>query len=116
MIPCELMVSRVLPVMRRLVATKMAGSMKQKEVAAALGITEAAVSHYLAKKRGNHWNAIEKTVEKSVEKIIGLDLSYPEKVCAVCRDLRRSGAFCAIHLEQNPSFASRGCKTCYSVC
>jgi len=116
MIPCELMVSRVLPVIRRVAAVKLAKKMKQKEIAVELGITEAAVSQYLAKRRGSHGAFVEKVVEKSVEKFIDKRLPCAEKICTICRDLRLSGSLCVIHAKKHPSFNARGCRVCYSVC
>ncbi|MCX6767627.1 MAG: hypothetical protein NTY90_02765 [Candidatus Micrarchaeota archaeon] len=116
MIPCELMVSRVLPVIRSVAASRLAKTKKQKEIAEELGITEAAVSHYLSKRRGNYGGVVGKAVAKSVDKFIGKKMPHAEKVCAVCRDLRSSGALCAIHAEKNPSFDVRGCMICRNAC
>ncbi len=116
MIICEIMVSRVLPVIRRIAAVRLARRMKQKDIAAELGITEAAVSQYLAKRRGSHGAFVEKMVEKSIEKFIDKRMSYAEKICTICRDLRSTGSLCAIHVKRNPSFDARGCRICYSVC
>ncbi len=112
MILCELMSTKVVPVIRRVSAVKMAGRMKQKEIAAELGITEAAVSHYLSKRRGSHGSAVERAVGRSVEKFLGRGMTHSERVCAVCRDLRASGDLCLIHAETSPSFKTRGCRIC----
>ena len=53
-IPCEIMVKQVLPVFRAMVAESLIGShgLTQTEAAERLGITQAAISQYVAEKRG----------------------------------------------------------------
>jgi len=116
MIACELMAFKVIPVIRRAAAVKMAGKMKQKQIAEELGITESAVSQYLSKKRGNHGSFIEKIVEKSVDKFAGEEMAHSERVCAICRDLRATRSLCLIHAKKNPSFDTRGCDACKAAC
>lgn len=52
--PCELVARYILPVFRALVAKELMAtySFSQNEVAEKLGITQAAVSHYINSKRG----------------------------------------------------------------
>ena len=56
-IPCELVVWYVLPTIRREVARELVNShgMSQAEVARKFGVTDAAISQYLKKKRGERW-------------------------------------------------------------
>jgi len=116
MIPCELMAFNVIPVIRRVAAVKMSEKMKQKDVAAELGITEAAVSQYLSKKRGDHGSFVEKIVARSVEKFSGEEMTCAERVCAICRDLRATRSLCRIHMKKNPSFDTRSCGVCKTAC
>ena len=52
--PCEIIVKRVLPALRAMIARELVGKygFAQAQVANILGVTQASVSHYLSAKRG----------------------------------------------------------------
>jgi predicted transcriptional regulator len=95
-IPCEIIVWRVLPVIRREFARNMIKNHKltQKKTAQNLGLTEAAVSRYVSGKRGTSEildGEILKEITKSVNQIVeGNGTSMIEETCRICRLIKAS--------------------------
>ena len=96
---CEHMMWNGLPVIRREIAESMINNfgLTQKETAAKLGLTPAAVCQYVSKKRGRMEIADEKVlleIKISAERIIanGSDNVIPE-TCRICKMLRSTHAF-----------------------
>ena len=72
--PCEEIVHKYLPAMRALVAKKLgAKGFTQQEIAAELGVTQAAVSKYLSNKYNAEIREVERkpALEKACSEIIG---------------------------------------------
>ena len=93
--PCEIITWYMLPAIRRELAIRLIEhhGCTQKEAAGLLGITSAAVSQYLARKRGTV-NIDELRIEE-VEKSVLLILkgAQPDKeICRLCNLLISSGA------------------------
>ncbi|MFQ5405914.1 MAG: transcriptional regulator [Candidatus Micrarchaeia archaeon] len=118
MIPCELVVKRVLPVIRRkFVERGVRENKKQKEVALELGLTGAAVSQYLSEKRATATDkATEKTVGELVEGYADKKISFEKKVCGICKDLRASKALCKMHLADGFVPNKVSCNVCHTAC
>ena len=72
--PCEEIVHKYLPAMRALVAKKLrAEGFTQEQIAAELGVTQAAVSKYLSNKYNDEIREVERkpSLEKACSEIIG---------------------------------------------
>ena len=96
-IPCEIIVWKVLPVIRKEFAKNMIKNHKftQKKTAEKLGLTEAAVSRYVSGKRGSSDildDNISKEITRSVNKIVeGNGTSAIEETCRICSIIKASG-------------------------
>jgi predicted transcriptional regulator len=93
--PCEIFVWYVLPGMRQELARNMVDDhgMSQVQVAKKLGITEAAVSQYLSKKRGNFdmTEDIKNQVKNSAKQIInGDEMVMARELCRLCNLVKDS--------------------------
>ncbi|MEE9237881.1 MAG: hypothetical protein V3U52_08870 [Thermoplasmata archaeon] len=97
--PCEtFVVKRLLPHIRSGVARSLSGRLSQEKVASALGVSQPAVSQYVASGRGegqlvNDVPALREDVENLTERLEeGLS---PEdrksSICRICVDFRRGG-------------------------
>jgi len=118
MIPCELVVMKLLPTIRRQAVVRMLKSGKsQREIAKELGLTEAAVSHYVSKKRGGPSNRrMEQIIAKSMDKYYDSDKAFSENVCVICKGLRSSRQMCQIHLALQPTKPDKSvCDVCMSA-
>jgi predicted transcriptional regulator len=91
--PCEAVANQIMPIFRALVAKELKNKygLSQNEIATKLGITQAAVSHYINSKRGNHMLAeIEqiKGVKEAVEEVsasIVKENDYDSLLFAFCK-------------------------------
>ena len=94
--PCEIIVWRVLPVLRKEFAKNLIENhnLSQRKAADKLGVTEAAISRYISGKRGNSEildGKILKEVTKSVNRMVeGNGNTVIEETCRVCRLLKAS--------------------------
>lgn len=94
--PCEIIVWRVLPVLRKEFAKNLIENhnLSQREAAGKLGVTEAAISRYVSGKRGTSDildGKILKEVTKSVNRMVeGNGTTVIEETCRVCRLLKAS--------------------------
>jgi hypothetical protein len=102
--PCEAVAKHVMPIFRALVAKELREKygLSQNEIAAKMGITQAAVSHYLNSKRGTRLLAqIEaiKGVKGAVEEVsasIAKENDYDFMLlafCKLCRIVKNSDNF-----------------------
>ena len=95
--PCEYMRWQGLPIIRKELVKSMIRNygINQKEAADIMGLTPAAISQYLSKKRGrisiiNH--DIISEINISAEKIIQNGSSAVQiEICRICNILRKSG-------------------------
>lgn len=94
--PCEYMQWHGLPIIRKELVKSLINNhgLNQKETAKILGITPAAVSQYLSKKRGKISivdNAIISEINVSAEKIINNGPSVVLlEICRICHILREN--------------------------
>ncbi len=102
--PCEAVAKHIMPIFRALVTKELRDKygLSQNEIAAKLGITQAAVSHYINSKRGTHMLAeIEKIkgVKEAVEEVsasIARENDYDSMLlafCKLCRIVKDSKGF-----------------------
>lgn len=120
--PSELLVSKLLPTIRARLAQALleTHSMKQIEVARALGITQAAVSHYNTRARGldqdiiRRFPEIDRFVAGLAVKIHdGLDQTQQiALVNAFCLDLMATQRFCEYH--KRTASLDPNCSVCFS--
>lgn len=99
---CEVVARYVLPVFRAMIAKEMMAKfqLSQCEVASRLGVTQAAISHYLKSKRGSKMvSELEKIPEVvlAVERIsteLGHSKGDEDKVfeefCSLCKIIRKN--------------------------
>ena len=101
-LPQELETFYVIPALRRQLALAMdEAGMKQKDIAANLGINSAAISQYKSKKRGEkvEFNAeIVQQIKTSAVKIKD-QLSYVRETQRLLHLIRTSGMLCQIHKQ-----------------
>jgi predicted transcriptional regulator len=118
MIPCEIVVNELLPTIRKQAAARMLkGGKSQRETAKELGLTEAAVSYYVSKKRGEMDKKLEPILMKAMDRYYRADRSFSENVCAICKGLRRSKQMCTIHRHIRQSKPEgKECDFCLSTC
>lgn len=107
--PCELVIKCVLPVVRSLVAKELIERHGFSQVAAAkkLGVTQAAISHYLYSKRGMKYlervssiGDVSRLVKELADGIASGAMSDAElvtRLCGVCSSMRSQRLLCDIH-------------------
>ncbi|MGD2072434.1 MAG: hypothetical protein PVG65_02980 [Candidatus Thorarchaeota archaeon] len=120
--PCELAVREFLPSLRAAIVKELSETyhMKQQNIAHALGITQASVSHYLNVERGKEERFISlegfhETVEQIADAISsqnGSRIAILKLICHLCTTLRRSEEFCREHQEM---LNITGCNICKSM-
>lgn len=118
MIPCELVVTKMLPTIRRQAANRMLKEGKsQKEISKELDLTEAAVSYYVSKKRGGSINRrMERIISESIERYYDSSKGFSENVCVICKELRNSKEMCEIHLAVKSAMPDKSiCDVCMST-
>lgn len=113
--PQEVEVWFVLPALRRqyVLALKQEG-LKQKSIANIVNLTEAAVSQYLKKKRGDaitFSKEILQDIQSSVKKIVAKKSDYRHEFQNVLKKLKHSRFICTVcndHTNSNDE-----CEICY---
>ena len=114
--PCELVVWRILPAIKANIARNLKDKgMKQKDIASALDLTEAAVSQYLSGKRAKDFkvpeemndmiNLVSDAISKGKNQEI---LMYG--ICQVCKEIRAKGMAC--HDCKSDSNMKQDCSLC----
>ena len=108
-IPCEIIVWYVLPIVRREVANELVNvhHMSQAEVARKFGVTDAAISQYLKKKRGDS-AIIENSIKypefigkirESASAIAEGKSTFEMEMCRVCRTVGEMGIIDEIYQQ-----------------
>ncbi|MFP8954372.1 thiamine-phosphate synthase family protein [Natrialbaceae archaeon A-arb3/5] len=120
-LPSELVVDRFLPTVRAMLATRLAErGMTQKEIAANLGVTQAAVSKYVSGESGgdDRFRDDPETVA-TVERIAdglasdGMDgYEALAELLSLVRSLEDRGPICELHEEEMPELRGLGCDLC----
>ncbi len=115
-LPQEIQVWYVLPALRRELAKALIEKgLSQKKVAAALGITEGAISQYLNSKRGvnvQFEKEIISSVKDAAERISGNNSTAMEELIRLSEMQKVKLSVCQLHMEQDPSLP-KGCDICF---
>jgi predicted transcriptional regulator len=121
-LPCEVAVKSVIPAIRSAIARELTQSygLKQEEVAHLLGVTQTAVSKYT-----RHWRGAVLEVEEvdDAQPILketvwslanGQMNKYElaEKLCTVCKIIRKKGLMCKLCALSDPTIDSSQCIVC----
>lgn len=115
--PCEIIVWYILPSIRsELVKKLVERGMSQKEVSERLGITQAAVSQYVNKKRGTmieFKQAVSSAIEAIAEEVIkgDKDVTLIYQICEVCKALKNDKTICELHKDHDSVPAT--CEACF---
>ena len=98
--PQEIVVWFIIPALRRQFVIELKKhKLKQKEIASLLNLTEAAVSQYLKKKRGEKITfdaEIKKEVKKSAEKIVNKKSNFRKELQIILRKLEQTRFVCSV--------------------
>ena len=121
-IPCEVASKSVIPALRAMVARELIEmyGMKQEQVAARLGVTQAAVSKYQHQVRGEAVE-LEKVseVQEMSRDIASMLYKNPsplvvsQKLCQACTDIRALGLMCETCRKVDPEWDVEHCTICF---
>ena len=119
-IPCELVVWYVLPTIRREVAKELVKThgMSQAQVAKKFGVTDAAISQYLKKKRGENqlieessqYELFLEEIKLAAERIADNSSEFVNEMCRICTVVKSTGLLAKIYEVQ------MGCKPPVCAC
>jgi len=121
MLPAEIEAKAVIPGLRSILARQLSSEhgLSQKEIAAKLGITQPAVSHYLHLVRGTHaeWEEnpeVRRLLRETSEAILrGASVQEVDaKLDLACLYLRLHRKLCGLHEELEPELDSETCHVC----
>jgi len=120
--PCEVVVRRVLPLLRALVARELMErhGWRQRRIAEALGVTQPAVSTYLSLlERGETpLEGLEEIAVRIADGLAsgGLTLSDSVmEVCSLCINLKSGGPICSMHKGEIPLLREERCDICLKL-
>ncbi len=109
-IPCEVVVWYVLPIIRREVASELVNvhGMSQADVARKFGVTDAAISQYLKKKRGGNteleqspsYPKLMEAVRESAQNLADSKTEIEYELCKLCNTARTIGLLDEIYKRQ----------------
>ena len=120
-LPSELIVDRFLPTVRAMLATRLADrGMTQQEIAANLGVTQAAVSKYISGEGGgddrfrDHPETVA-TVDRIADGLADDEMDGYDalaELLSLIRSLEDRGPICELHEEEMPALRGLGCDLC----
>lgn len=106
-IPCELVVWYVLPAIRREIANELVTTYKmpQSQVAKKFGVTDAAVSQYMKKKRGENsvieqsptYAQFKEEIKKSAGRIVNENADFSSEICKICGVVKELGILAKVY-------------------
>ena len=120
-LPSELVVDRFLPTVRAMLAMRLADrGLTQKEIAAELGVTQAAVSKYVGGEGGGDDRFRDDpetvaTVDRIADGLASGELDGYDalaELLALIRNLEDRGPICELHEEAMPELQGLGCDLC----
>lgn len=120
--PCEVASKSVVPAIKASIAIQLVESynMRQKEVAALLGLSQSAVSKYTTGARGYVLRVDEiKEVKPIIAEIVAMladgnaeRIRVLEKFCEVCMVVRKKGLMCQFCEKMDPLLKIEKCNYC----
>jgi len=124
--PCEITVKALLPALRVLVAKELAENYAwtQTKIARKLGVTQAAVSGYLAQDVATvatppfNFDELESLAKGITSEIATKRLTHVDlinNICEICLSLRRGGAICHVHKIKVPELEEERCTICMQL-
>ncbi len=115
MMPQEIEVWYIIPAVRKELAKNLASnSLKQKEIAKILGITESAVSQYFKSKRADEIklnSETKKLIEKSALNLKKNKSCTIKEIQKICSFIKKQGLLCKIHKSYDKKINS-ACGAC----
>lgn len=121
-LPCEVAVKSVIPAIRSAIARELTKSygLKQEEVAQLLGVTQTAVSKYTRHCRGavievNEVDDAQPVLKETVWSLANGEMNkyeLAEKLCLVCKIIRKKGLMCKLCELYDPTIDSSQCIVC----
>jgi predicted transcriptional regulator len=121
-LPCEVAVKSVIPAIRSAIARELTQSygLKQEEVAQLLGVTQTAVSKYTRHCRGavlevREVEGAQPILKETVWSLANGEMDkyeLAEKLCLVCRIIRKRGLMCKLCALSDPTIDSSKCLVC----
>ena len=122
LLPCEVAVKSVIPAIRSAIARELIQfyGLKQKDVAALLGITQTAVSKYTRFYRGTvievqrieEANIVLKETVSSLANGQMNKYKLSEKLCYICGIIRKNGVMCELCSLSDPTIDNNHCIVC----
>jgi uncharacterized protein len=121
-IPCEIASKSVVPALRAMVARELMEDygLKQEQVAARLGVTQAAVSKYRHQVRGEAIQLESAPEVQGISREIASMLSkspdpiaVSQKLCQACTDIRALGLMCETCHKVDPAWDVEHCTICF---
>ncbi|MFC1486853.1 transcriptional regulator [Thermoproteota archaeon] len=122
LLPCEVAVKSVIPAIRSAIARELIQfyGLKQKDVAALLGITQTAVSKYTRFYRGTvievqrieEANIVLKETVSSLANGQMNKYKLSEKLCYICGIIRKNGVMCELCSLSDPTIDNSHCIVC----
>lgn len=122
--PCEVVVRRVLPVLRALVAKELMNTygLTQSETASLLGVTQPAISAYISALEDHSGGLDAASIESEAREIAAIlatrkpGLSETVKrICTFCVGLKSGGIVCTLHKELVPELVDEACEVCLDI-
>ncbi len=117
-IPCEIVVWYVLPTIRREIARELVfeHGMTQAQVARKFEVTDAAISQYLKKKRGENeiiqnserYPLFSKEIKNSAGRLAAGDADFVTEMCKLCYTVKNCGMLAEIY-EQYTGYDAPQC-------
>ncbi|WP_455449591.1 thiamine-phosphate synthase family protein [Natrinema thermotolerans] len=120
-LPSELVVDRFLPTVRAMLAARLADrGLTQREIAAELGVTQAAVSTYVAGEGGGDGRFRDDpetvaTVDRIADGLADGEMDGYDalsELLSLVRSLEDRGPICELHEEEMPALRGLGCDLC----
>jgi len=121
-IPCEIASKSVVPALRAMVARELMEQygLKQEQVAARLGVTQAAVSKYRHQVRGEAIQLESAPEVHGISRDIASMLAkspdpimVSQKLCQACTDIRALGLMCETCHKVDPAWDVEHCTICF---
>ena len=118
--PCEIIVWKLLPVLRKELAKEMKQlGISQKEIAQRLGVTPAAVSQYIRAKRGKDLplnDVFKAEIKASAKRLTEKSDSgiLIRELCTLCKNARPHGILCQLHKEDVTDLDAK-CTACLEI-